>query len=171
LAGFSVKSLPAKRFARALSAVALAACGMSVCVHLIALLGSHSKSLLNFQLGLFVGIFVLFVPAYLAQERLLSEFSSRDRFRMFDPRFSSKVRLKILLANTPKWLRQMCNALLYYYIVFFVIFAYRTFPNKALSELDEILLFSSGTAVFYCGFAAILTSYARTEYPLRPDEI
>jgi hypothetical protein len=150
--------------------MALAACAMSVCIHLIALLGFHSKALLNFQLGLFLGVFVLFVPAYLAQQRLLSEFSSRDRFRMFDPRFSSKVRLKILLANTPKWLRQTCNALLYYYIVFFVIFAYQTFPNKA-SMLDEILLFSSGTAVFYCAFAAILSSYARTEYPLKPAEI
>jgi len=148
----------------------LAGCALSVCVHLIALLGSHSQALLNFQLGLFVGVFVLFVPAYLAQERLLSEFSSRDRFRMFDPRFSSKVRLKILLGNTPKWLRQTCNALLYYYLVFFVIFAYRNFPNKA-SMLDAIPLFSSGTAVFYCAFAAILTSYAGSERPLRPDEI
>ena len=148
----------------------MAACAMSVCVHLIALLGFHSKALLNFQLGLFVGVFVLFVPSYLAQERLLSEFSSRDRFRMFDPRFSSKVRLKIIFANTPRWLRQTVNALLIYYLAFFAVFAYRTFPNKA-SMLDEILLFSSGTAVFYCAYAAMLTSYAGTERPLRPDEI
>jgi hypothetical protein len=165
-----VKSLPAKGVARALTAVALAGCSLSVCVHLIALLGSHSKALLKFQLGLFVGVFVLFVPAYLAQKRLLSEFSSRDRFRMFDPRFSNKVRLKILLVNTPKWLRQTFNAISYYYLVFFVIFAYRTFPNKA-GKLDEILLFSSVTAAAYCAFAAVLTSYARTERPLRPDEI
>jgi hypothetical protein len=170
LAGFSVKSLPAKGFARALSAVALAACAMSVCVHLIALLGSHSKALLYFQLGLSFAIFGMFFPAYLAQERLLSEFSSRDRFRMFDPRFSRKVRLKIIFANTPRWLRQTLNGIGFYYLVFFAVFVYRTFPSKA-SDNDEILLLSVNAAAFYCAFAATLTSYARSERPLRPDEI
>jgi hypothetical protein len=143
---------------------------MSVCVHLIALLGFHSKALSTFQFGLFFGVFLMAVPALFAQERLLSKFSSRDRFRMFDPRFSRKVRLKIIFAKTPRWLRRTFSALLCYYLVFFAVFAYRTFPNKA-SELDEILLFSAGTAVFYCGFAALLTSYAASERPLRPDEI
>jgi hypothetical protein len=165
-----VSSLPAKGVARALSGVDLVGCALSASVHLVALLGFHSKAILNFQIGLFLGIFLMFVPAFLAQERLLSKFSSRDRFRMFDPRFSRKVRLKIIFVNTPRWLRRTVNALLCYYLAFFAVFAYRTFPNKA-TELDEILLFSAGTAVFYCGFAAILTSYVASERPLRPDEI
>ena len=112
----------------------------------------------------------MFLPAYLAQERLLSEFPPRDRFRMFDPSFSSKVRLKVIFGNTPKWLRRTLNVLFCYYIAFFTLFAFRTFPNHA-SEVDEIRLFSAGSTVFYCAFAAILTSYSRTERPLRPDEI
>jgi hypothetical protein len=165
-----VNSLPAKGAARVLSAVSIAACALSVCVHLIALLGFHSKSILNFQLGLFFGVFIMFWPAYLAQERLLSQISFKDRFRMFDPRFSHKMRSKIILVNTPTWLRQVCYGILCYFFIFFAVFAYRTFPNKA-SELDEILLFSGCAAGFYSGYAAILASYARTERLLRPDEI
>jgi hypothetical protein len=170
LAGSGVNSLPAKGTARVLSEVALVGCALSVLVHVIALLGFYSRAILYFQLGLVSGIFLMSIPALLAQERLLSEFSSRDRFRMFDPRYSRKVRLKILLANTPKWLRQTFNALLCYFVAFFVMFVYRTFPNKG-SELDEVLQFSAGTAVFYSGIAAILTSYAASERPLRTDEI
>lgn len=89
---------------------------------------------------------------------------------MFDPRFSRKVRLKIIFAKTPRWLRQTLNGIGFYYLVFFAVFVYRTFPNKA-SENDEILLLSVNAAAFYCAFAAILTSYAGSERPLRSDEI
>jgi hypothetical protein len=154
--------LPAKGLARALSAVALAACAMSVCVHLIALLGSHSKALLNFQLGLSFGIFAMFIPVYLAERLLFSEFPSS----MFDSRFYRSGKLKIILADNPKWVGQTYYALLYYFFAFFAVFAYRTFPNRA-TQVDEILLFSAGAAGFYCGFAAILMSYGRSEHPVR----
>jgi len=88
---------------------------------------------------------------------------------MFDPRFSSKVR-KMTPANAPEWLRRLFSALLYYFLVFFVVFTYRTFPNKA-TELDEVQMFSIGAGVFYSAIAALLTSYAGTDHPLTLDEI
>jgi hypothetical protein len=157
-----VNSLPATRLARALSVVALVGCALSVFVHLIALLGFHSKGILNFQIGLSFGIFAVFIPAFLAERLLFSEFPSS----MFDSRFNGSARLKIILENNPKCLGQTYYALLYYFFAFFAVFAYRTFPNHA-GQLDEILLFSAGAAGFYCAEAAILLSYGRSLHPQR----
>ena len=162
IGGFQWNSLPARGLARALGAVALLECALSVSVHLIALLGFHSKGILNFQIGLTFGIFAMFIPTYLAQWLLLSEFPSS----MFDSRFNGAAKLKIILACNPNWLRQTDYALLYYFFAFFAVFAYRTFPNHA-GRLDEILLFSAGAAGFYCAEAAMLMSYGRSEHPLR----
>jgi len=160
--------LPAKGFARVLSKVALVCCALSVLVHVIAL-GFYSKALLNFQIGLFLAIFPMFLPVLFASRRLQSELYAHSRFWMFNPRLSSKVQ-KMTLANAPTWLLRALYALFIYYFAFFVLFAYRTFPNKA-TNLDEVQVISAGAAVFYIAFAAVLTSYARTDHPLRLDEI
>lgn len=157
-----MNSLPARGLARALSVVSLVGCALSVSVHLVALLGFRSKGILNFQIGLSFGIFAMFVPAFLAERLLFSGFPSR----MFDSRFNNSGKLKIILADNPKWLGQTYYALLYYFFAFFAVLAYRTFPNHA-GQLDEILLFSAGAAGFYCAEAAILMSYGRNEHPLR----
>jgi|ERR1700687_4907121 len=161
--------LPAKGFARALSKVALVLCALSMLVHAIALLGFHTKAIFNFQMGLFFSIFPMSLPVLFATRRLQSELTARNRFWMFNPRFSFKAQ-KMTLAKTPTWLLRTQKALLFYCLAFFVVFAYRTFPNKA-TELDEVQLFSIVVAGFYSGFAAILTSYARSERPLTLDEI
>ena len=160
--------LPAKGFARVLSKVALVCCALSVLVHVIAL-GFYSKALLNFQGGLFLAIFPMFLPALFATQRLQSELYAHNRFWMFNPRFSSKVQ-KMTLANAPTWLLRTLKGIFIYYIAFFVLFAYRTFPNKD-TNLDEVQMLSAGAAVFYAAIAAILTSYAGTDHPLRLDEI
>jgi hypothetical protein len=162
IGGFQWNSLPAKGLARLLTALAWVGCALSVALHLIALLGYHSKAILNFQLSLVLGIFPLAMVAFLAERVLFSEFPSS----MFDPRFNGSAHLKIMLAQNPKWIAQSYYALLYYFFAFFAVFAYRTFPNHA-GQLDEILLFSAGAAFFYCGSAAILMSYGRNEHPLR----
>ena len=104
----------------------------------------------------------MFIPAYLAERLLFSEFPTS----MFDSRFNGSAKLKIILANNPKWLGQTYYALLYYFFAFFAVLAYRTFPNHA-GQLDEILLFSAGAAGFYCAEAAILMSYGRSLHPHR----
>jgi hypothetical protein len=162
IGGFQRNSLPARGLARALSVAALVGCALSVSIHLIALLGFHSQGILNFQIALTFGIFAMFIPAYLAQQWLFSEFPSS----IFDSRFNRGARLKIMLACNPKWVGQTYYALLYYFFAFFAIFAYRTFPNHA-GQLDEILLFSAGTAGFYCAEAAMFMSYGRSEHPIR----
>jgi len=163
--------LPAKGFARVLSNLALAGCALSVLVHLITLLGVYSKAIFNFQMGLFVAAFPMSLPILFAQSRLMSALSPGDRVRLFDPTHNSKIREKIMLGNTPAWLRKLFSALLYYFVVFLVVFTYRTFPNKNTSELLEVQMFSVGAAVFYSAIAALLTSYAGTDHPLTLDEI
>jgi hypothetical protein len=161
--------LPAKGLARALSKVALVGCALSASVHLITLLGFYNKAIFKFQMGLFLAIFPMSLPALFATQRLQSELTARNPFWMFNPSFSSKVR-KMTLANTPEWLRRIYKAFLFYFIAFFVVFVFRTFPKNA-TKLDEVQMFSACAASFYSGIAAILTAYAGTERPLRLDEI
>ena len=163
--------LPAKGFARLLSKVALVGCALSVSVHVITLLGFYSKAIFNFQMGLFVAAFPMSLPVLFAQERLMSGLSRRNRVRLFDPKHNSRIREKIILGNTPAWLRKLFSALLYYFIVFFVVFTFRTFPNKTTSALVEVQMFSIGAGVFYSAIAALLTSYAETDHPLTLEEI
>lgn len=163
--------LPGKGVARLLSKVALVGCALSVLVHLITLLGFSSKAILNFQIGLVLAIFPVSIPVLFAQARLMSGLSPRDRVRLFDPKHNSRIREKVILANTPAWLRKLFSALLYYFIIFFVVFTYRTFPSKTTSELVEVQMFSACAAGFYSGIAALLTSYAGTDHPLTLNEI
>ena len=163
--------LPAKGFARLLSKVALVGCALSVSVHLITLLGFCSKAIFNFQIGLVLAIFPMSLPVLFAQARLMSALTPRDRVRLFDPKHNTRIREKIILANTPAWLRKLLSALLYYFIVFFVVFTYRNFPNKTTPELVEVQMFSIGAGVFYSGIAALLTSYSGTDHPLTFEEI
>ena len=161
-----MKSLPAKGVARALTAVSIAGCALSILVHVIALLGFHSKALLNFQIGLFLGMVPLAaIPASLAWERLLPRLSFLDRVRR------SHVAQKALLAKTPEWLRRTFTALGYYAMASFVVFLFKNFSTKIPSQRDELWILSAYAAVFYSAFAAILMSYARSDRPLRLDEI
>src|SRR5260370_19615939 len=155
--------LPAKGLARALSRVALVGCALSASVHLITLLGFYNKAIFDFQMGLFVAIFPMSLPALFAAQHLQSELTADNPFWIFNPAFRSKVR-KATLANTPNWLLRTMNGLLYYFLAFFVVFAVRTFPNKA-ADREAVQMFSAGAAAFYSGIAALLTSYANTERP------
>lgn len=160
-----MKSLPAKALARALSAVALVGCTLSVCIHLIALLGFQSRAILNVQLGLFVGIAPMGIPAFLAHERLLPKFSFLDRVRKSWEIWQASI------ANAPHWLRRMFTALGYYAMGLFVVFLWRNFSTKVPSDRDELWITSAYAATFYSAYATMLTSYARSERPLRRDEI
>jgi hypothetical protein len=160
-----MSSLPLKGLARTLSVIALAGLALSISVHLLALLGFHSKAILKFQIGLFLGIFPMFILAYLAQERLLSELSLRERWG------NHKLIWKILFANTPEWLRRTVTALMYYALASFALFLGRNYSTKVAGEWDELWILSVYAAAFYSSIAAILMSYARTERPLRRYEI
>jgi len=164
-----VKSLPAKGLARALSVVALAGFALSVVVHMISMVGFHSQIFLRFQIDLFFGMFFLFLPAALAQERLLCQFSFRDRLRTFNPKLASKL-WRRLISPAPKWLRGLVFAVGVYTLIIFGAFIYTTNPAKPTSELDEIRLMSAFAAVFYAGAAMILIAYARSDHPLNPAE-
>jgi hypothetical protein len=164
-----VDYVPARGVARALTVASLAGCALSVAIHLTSLAGFYSKAIFNLQIGLIIGIFLLSLPVLVAQEILLSRVSIRDRIRVYDWKFNSMVRRKLILANTPEWLRHSFFVILYYFIAFFLVFLCRAFPNKA-GQLDELQMFSACAAGFYSGFAAFFASYARTERPLTPYE-
>ena len=156
-----------KEGARALSSLALAGCALSLCVHFLSLAGFYSQLIFKVQMCLFVGVFPLGVITILAQESLLSEFSTFKRIFTFRLARASRA---AMLAGTPVWLRNAADALTAYAVSLFVLFVIRNFPNMG-TKLDELRLFSAYPAAFYAAFAAILTSYANTERPLRPDEI
>ena len=154
-----------KTTARGLSSVALAGCALSLCVHLLSLVGFYSKAVLDFQICLCLGVFPFGLTAILAQKALLSAFPTFA----FSSRVARASRVA-LLAGTPIWLKNAADALTAYAVALFVLFAIRNFPNMG-TKLDELRLFSAYAAAFYTAPAAILTSYANTERSLRPDEI
>jgi hypothetical protein len=165
-------SLPGKSLARAVSTVAIAGCALSLSVHVLALIGVYSKSILNFEIGLFTGVFPVFLLAVLAQERLLTKFTFQDRMiRMLDPKFGHKVVSRLLLGQSPKWLRTVFIALFVNALAQFAIFAYQTFPSGTASQSTELRILSAYAAAFYSAAATILASYARTERVLGPDEL
>ena len=90
---------------------------------------------------------------------------------MFGRKLGYNVTWKILLVKTPEWLRRTVTALMYYTIASFVVFLFKNFSTKVASGHDELWIVSAYGAFFYSAFAAILMSYARSERPLRPDEI
>src|SRR6266446_362393 len=118
--------------------------------------------LTKFVLGLFLGIFLVFLPAVLAQERLLWEFSFLDRLKVsFNPKLAYRLWIQ-MLGKTPRWLRASSVALLVYAVALFAGFAYRTFPASvnSLENLDMIQLMSAYAAAFCSAAAALLSSYA-----------
>jgi hypothetical protein len=70
-----VQALPAKGFARATGALALAISALSLGVHAFAVFGSYSDALMRIEDYLFFGLFPIMILAALAYRRLLSEFS------------------------------------------------------------------------------------------------
>lgn len=164
-----MKSLPAKGFARALSAVALMGFALSAAVHVMSMTGLYSPAILRFQIDLVFGMLLLSLFAVLAQEWRLRRFSFCDRLRTINPKLASKVRRQ-LSASAPKWLRRLVWAAMIYTFALFGLFIYRTIPAKPPSELDEIQVMSAFAAVFYSGAAMVLIAYARSDHPLDPAE-
>jgi len=83
-----VQALPAKGFARATGALALAISALSLGVHAFAVFGSYSDALMRIEDYLFFGLFPIMILASLAYRRLRSEFSFADRVRLYNPKFS-----------------------------------------------------------------------------------
>jgi hypothetical protein len=167
-----MNTLPGKSVARGVSTIAIAGCALSLSVHVLALIGVYSKSIVNFGRGLFIGVFPVFFLAVLAQERLLSKFTFRDRmFRMFNPKFAHKVTWKLLLGQAPKWLRAVLMVLFVNALAQFALFAYQIVRSGSPSQSAQLRIDSAYAAVFYAAAATILGSYARTERALGPDEL
>jgi hypothetical protein len=148
-----------------LIAVSYAGCGLSLSVNAITLLGFHSKALMDLQVGLFLAVFPVCLPAVLAQHRLLSEFSQLDRLRLGNKLW------RVIEARAPKWLPRLSSVLMGYALALFAVFAYLNFSNQSASELDEIRLLSAYAAAFYAAAAMLLASYVESEHPLVRDEI
>lgn len=163
-----MKSLPAKGFARALSAIALVGFGLSAAVHVMSMSGLYSPAIMGFQIALVFGMLLVSLFAVLAQEWRLCRFSIRDRLRMYSPKFGSEVRRRLSSAE-PKWLRRLFWGVMLYTFILFGLFIYRTVSAKP-SKLDEVRVISAFAAVFYSGAAMVLIAYARSEHPLNPAE-
>ncbi|MGC1341468.1 MAG: hypothetical protein WA854_04035 [Candidatus Binataceae bacterium] len=151
-----------------MSAAALAGFALSGAVNLISLLGFYSRPILSFQIDLVFGMFFVSLFAGLAQERLMCQFSFRDRLRTMNPKLASKVRRR-LSSPAPKWLRRLFWGAMVYTFILFGLFIYGTL-SATPSDLDEVRVMSAFAAVFYSGAAMVLTAYARSDHPLNPAE-
>ena len=162
-----VKSLPAKGLARALSAVALSACALTVLTQMIELVGFHSKAIMDLQMGLCLGIATSYMPYTIARRRLLPKLSFYERVMRF------RGIQYLTQARAPKWLRQLNAALAYYWMGSFVVFFCLELLSKgpSQSELWHDAWVSSFVVMGYSIIATLLMSYARSERPFRADEI
>ena len=162
-----MKSLPAKGFASALSALALAACALTILTQMIELAGFHSKAIMHLQMGLWLGIAASYVPYTITRRRLLPELSFYERVMRF------QGIQHLTQARAPKWLRQLNAALAYYWMGSFVVFFCLELLSKgpSQSELWHDAWVSSWLVVGYSTVATVLMSYARSERPFRADEI
>ena len=161
-----VKSLPAKGLARALSAVALSACALTILTQMIELAGFHSKAIMHLQLGLYLACVATLIPSTLARRRLLPELSFYDRVMRF------QGIQHLTQARAPKWLRQLNAALAYYWMGSFVIFlCLELLRGPSQRELWHNAWVSSFVVMGYSTVATVLMSYARSERPFRAGEI
>ena len=162
-----VKSLPAKGLARALSAVALSACALTILTQMIELSGFHSKAIMHLQMGLWLGIAASYVPYTITRRRLLPKLSFYERVMRF------RGIQYLTQARAPKWLRQLNAALAYYWMGSFVVFFCLELLSKGLSqsELWHNAWVSSFVVMGYSTVATVLMSYARSERPFRADEV
>jgi hypothetical protein len=162
-----VESLPAKGLARALSAVALSACALTVLTQMIELAGFHSKAIMHLQIGLCLGMAASYVPYTLARRRLLPKLSFYERV------MRARGIQYLTQARAPKWLRQLNAALAYYWMGSFVVFFCLELLSKgpSQSELWHDAWVSSFVVAGYSTVATVLMSYTRSERSFRADEI
>jgi hypothetical protein len=162
-----VESLPAKGLARALSAVALSACALTVLTQMIELAGFHSIAIMHLQMGLWLGIAASYIPYALARRRMLPKLSFYERV------MRGRGIQYLTQARAPKWLRQLNAALAYYWMGSFVVFFCLELLSKgpSQSELWHDAWVSSFVVAGYSTVATVLMSYTRSERSFRADEI
>jgi hypothetical protein len=161
-----MKALRAKGLARVLYKIALTGFALSLIVHVAAIAGFYSTSLLHFEMVLIFGVFIVGIPAILFQSALYSGFSFLDHVRL-----GNKASRKILFANAPAWLRASYFAVPSYTVLLGAWIAYKNYPSTTLNYSGAQLLLSAVTSCFYIAFALVFSAYGRAERPLRPDEI
>ena len=162
-----MKSLPAKGLARALSAVALSACALTILTQMIELAGFHSKAIMHLQMGLWLGIAASYVPYTITRRRLLPKLSFYERVMRF------RGIQYLTQARAPKWLRQLNAALAYYWMGSFVVFFCLELLSREPSQRDlwDNARVSSLAVLGSSVIATTLISYARSERPFTADEI
>jgi hypothetical protein len=126
--------------------------GLSVVVHLMALFGRPSP-LGGMWWVLHVGMFVVFIPALLVQQRLTKGFKPKERW-------------DAALRGCPAWVPRALQALAVYALVNFIRFAWAVQgkPQAGGEPPPEVMWgFSGHWMLFYAAAWAMLYSAARTE--------
>ena len=135
----------------------LAALGLvlSIIVHVLALFGMPSP-FGESPWGLHIGIFVVWLPAILAANRLVKDFKQKDHW-------------KAALRACPKWMKNLTYFFFGYAILNFAIFIILDFTGKGSARThgntpsDIFRGFSGHWMVFYCAAMAILYSAIHVE--------
>ena len=134
---------------------------------MIELAGFHSKSIIDLQMWLSLGMVATVIPYVLARRRLLPKISFYQRV------IKSRGIQYLTLARAPKWLRRLNVVLGYYWMGSFAIFFCLELLSNGPSqrELWHNAWVSAFAVVCYSNIATMLMSYARTERPFTIDEI
>jgi len=162
--------MPFKSLMYAVRAVAIAGFILSVAIHVIVLTTDASD---DWVYVLIVGFFALLpvcIAAIYAQERLTVELR-RTWCDFLQLRLLGRGYREAVEANAPLWLRRTTYALLAYALISFAFFAYEVYPDRQPGKEDARRLMSAFLVTFWAFATLVLTSYLRTQRPIRPDEI
>ncbi len=165
-----MKRLPCRGFARALARTAEAGLVFSIVVHVLILLGWRGRTMIAFEIGSFAGAFVVFVPAVVAQEILLSELSTFDRLCALNPRIGRKIRKATIFFANPRWLRIVTYGIFGYAVATAAVTSYLGVRN-AINPRAVLSPLSILPAVFYGAATLILRAYSLREYRVSREEI
>ncbi|MBE3603841.1 hypothetical protein IMX07_09415 [bacterium] len=165
-----MKRLPLRGFARALARVAEIGLTLSVIAHLMTLLGWRGNAMATFEIGLFAGAVLVFAPAVIAQEILVWELSTIDRFRAFKPVIGRKIRNATIFFANPRWLRIVVYGIFGYAVAIAALTSYLGVRNS-INLRDILLPISILPAVFYGAAMLILRAYSLREYRVSREEI
>lgn len=165
-----MKRLPLRGFARALARIAEIGMALSVIAHLMTLLGWRGHAMAASEIGLFAGAALVFVPAVIAQEILVWELSTVDRFRAFNPGIGRKFRNVTIFFANPRWLRVAVYGIFGYAVAIAALTSYRGVRN-VINLRDILPPISILPAVFYGAAMLILRAYSLREYRLSREEI
>ncbi len=119
----------------------------SVCLHVVSLAGIWTPTVFELAVAAFVGVFVVWMPAFLAAERMVRGSRWREAW-------------KRAMRGAPRWMRLLALWMLVYALVVFSGFGlWRLSTGRAAGEVAQFRLLTAYAAAFHALAFSALYSY------------